>query len=72
MSKAMQEHIRALGLVSCLEIKCPRSKTRSVLHIAAFPRLDSSGFESYSFQCWNCGNTLAGIIDPFDGRLYLY
>jgi hypothetical protein len=69
MSKPVQEHITALGRVSCLEIKCPRCKTRSVLHKAAFPRLDSSGFESYSFQCRNCGNPLAGIIDPFDGRL---
>ena len=39
MSKAMQEHITALGRVSCLEIKCPRCKTRSVLHKAALALL---------------------------------
>jgi hypothetical protein len=35
------------------------------------PRFDSSGFESYEFQCSHCGATLAGIVDPYDDRLLL-
>jgi ribosomal protein S27E len=58
---------RALGL----EIECLKCKARSVFHRAKFPRIDSSGFETYSFRCQNCGATLVGIIDPFDGKLLL-
>ena len=68
MPKSTLEYITALGRTSCLEIKCPRCKTHSVFHKTAFPYLDSSGFESYSFRCRTCGNPLVGIIDPFDGR----
>jgi hypothetical protein len=58
---------RALGL----EIECPQCKARSVFHRAKFPRLDSAGFETYSFQCQGCGASIVGIIDPFDGKLLL-
>ena len=73
MPKPMQEYI--IGTVrkpaSGLGIKCPHCKARSVFHRAKFPRIDSSGFETYSFQCRNCGVPLVGIIDPFDGTLLL-
>jgi hypothetical protein len=54
-----------------LEIECPQCKARWKFHRAKFPRIDSSGFESYSFQCQNCGTSIVGIIDPFDGKLLL-
>jgi len=54
-----------------LDIECPQCNAHSVFHRAAFPRFDSSGFETYSFQCQNCAASLIGIIDPFDGKLLL-
>ena len=38
-----------------------------VFHKAAFPFVDSSGFETCLLQCRYCGTSLVGIIDPFDG-----
>jgi hypothetical protein len=35
------------------------------------PRIDSSGFESYSLECKECRARLAGIIDPYDEKLLL-
>jgi ribosomal protein S27E len=58
---------RATGL----KIECPQCNAHSVFHRAAFPRLDSSGFETYSFRCQNCGASIVGVIDPFDGKLLL-
>jgi uncharacterized Zn finger protein len=54
-----------------VQIECPQCKAHSVFHRAAFPHFDSSGFESYSIKCQNCGTFLVGIIDPFDDKLLL-
>jgi hypothetical protein len=35
------------------------------------PRIDSSGFESYTLECKECGTRLAGIVDPCDEKLML-
>ena len=69
MPKPMLEYI--VGTVrrsaSGLEIKGPHCKARLIFPRAKLPRIDSSGFETYSFQCRDCGAPLLGIIDPFDG-----
>ena len=71
MPKPMLEYI--VGTVrrpaSGLKVKCPHCKARLISHRAKLPRIDSSGFETYSFQCRNCGTPLLGIIDPFDDTL---
>jgi hypothetical protein len=54
-----------------LEIKCPQCEARSVFHRAKCPRIDSSGFETYSFECQGCGASIVGIIDPYDDKLLL-
>lgn len=35
------------------------------------PEIDSCGFESYRFECRECGAHIAGIIDPADDTLLL-
>jgi len=35
------------------------------------PNIDACGFESYSFECDECGARLAGIVDPHDNALLL-
>jgi hypothetical protein len=52
-----------------LDIECPQCKACWEFHRAKSPRIDSSGFESYSFRCQRCKRSLGGIIDPFDGEL---
>jgi hypothetical protein len=60
--------MRRIALVKTLS----RCKAHSALRrAAAFPSIDSSGFESYSLKCQNCGAILCGVIDPFDGKLLL-
>jgi len=36
-----------------------------------FPHIDACGFESYAFDCVECGASLAGVIDPADEKLLL-
>jgi hypothetical protein len=33
--------------------------------------MDECGFESYRFECKECGVALAGIVDPIDDALLL-
>jgi hypothetical protein len=48
---------------------CPNCKAGSKFVRTANPRIDSCGFESYSFQCKWCESSLAGIIDPMNAEL---
>ena len=48
---------------------CPKCKVNLKLFRSSIPQIDSSGFESYSFQCEACKSSLAGIIDPLDEEL---
>ncbi len=52
-------------------IECPKCEARLVFYRSSTPRIDSSGFESYSLECKECGTRLGGIIDPYDEKLLL-
>lgn len=52
-------------------IACPQCDARQSFHRDPVPAIDSCGFESYSFQCKECGASLGGIIDPCDETLLL-
>jgi hypothetical protein len=51
-------------------VNCPKCGAQLALHRSNAPRIDSAGFESYSFEC-KCGRSLRGIIDPYDDKLLL-
>ena len=50
-------------------IACPHCRAEFVFRRSPDPRIDSCGFETYSFRCEQCGATLAGVIDPYDDAL---
>jgi len=50
---------------------CPRCHTRLNFHRSQTPDIDAAGFETYRFDCQQCGTALIGIIDPADGALTL-
>jgi hypothetical protein len=52
-------------------IACPRCDAQLIFSRRPFPLIDSSGFESYSIECGQCGAELVGVIDPFDNQLLL-
>jgi hypothetical protein len=54
---------------SVLLVKCPKCEASSKFFRAAFPHIDTCGFESYSFWCECCGSAIAGIINPLDDGL---
>jgi hypothetical protein len=54
---------------SALSVKCPKCEASSKFFRAAFPHIDTCGFESYSFRCECCGSAIAGIINPLDDEL---
>ena len=58
-----------IGAAQILE--CPKCKARSTFYRSRTPGIDSSGFESYSLECKECGTRLASIIDPYDEKLLL-
>jgi hypothetical protein len=51
------------------EVKCPKCEGHFFLRRALAPHFDSSGFESYQFDCEFCEASLTGIIDPLEGAL---
>ncbi len=53
------------------EVDCPRCGWKFAFHRSQAFRIDSLGLESYSFECRNCGVSLAAIVDPFDEALLL-
>jgi hypothetical protein len=52
-------------------IACPRCDAQLIFSRQPIPLIDSSGFESYSIKCEQCGAELVGVIDPFDNQLLL-
>jgi hypothetical protein len=52
-------------------VACPKCDVIFAFHRNATPRVDASGFESYSFECVGCGVALAGVVDPYDDTLLL-
>ncbi len=50
-------------------IDCPRCSAQFMFRRSAHPQIDACGFESYRFECPDCGAALAGIIDPADESL---
>jgi hypothetical protein len=53
------------------EVECPSCGAQFLFRRSRYPRLDSSGFESYELTCRFCETRLSGVIDPFDGTLLL-
>ena len=54
---------------SALLVKCPKCEVSSKFFRTPFPRIDTCGFENYSFRCECCGGAIAGIINPLDDEL---
>lgn len=52
-------------------IVCPRCSTKSMFWRSHTPQIDGCGFETYAFDCTDCGAPLVGIIDPADDMLLL-
>jgi predicted nucleic acid-binding Zn ribbon protein len=52
-------------------VACPACSARLAFQRNSTPRIDACGFESYSFECKECGVPFAGIVDPFDDTLLL-
>ena len=52
-------------------VACPSCDAPLKFCRDGMPRIDACGFESYSFECKECGAALAGIVDPFDDTLLL-
>ena len=52
-------------------IACPACNAGFAFHRHSTPHIDACGFESYSFECKECGVPFAGIVDPFDDTLLL-
>ncbi len=52
-------------------VACPACDALLTFSRTSFPHIDECGFESYRFECKECGAPLAGIIDPADEALLL-
>jgi hypothetical protein len=52
-------------------IACPGCGARFAFCRSAHPAIDACGFESYSFDCKECGASLSGIVDPLDDVLLI-
>jgi hypothetical protein len=52
-------------------IACPVCNARLAFHGGDTPHIDECGFESYHFECMQCGGSLGGIVDPYDETLLL-
>ena len=50
-------------------IACPACAAQITLDRSPSPHIDECGFESYRFECQQCGASLACIIDPCDESL---
>jgi len=59
----------AAPAVSRSEAACPRCSAALGLLRSDRPHIDDCGFESYRFECADCGTALVGIIDPADETL---
>ena len=68
-SQADPSHRLERTCQSALLVKCPKCEASSKFYRTAFPRIDTCGFESYSFRCECCGSSIAGIINPLDDEL---
>lgn len=55
--------------ISRTQAACPRCNAALELVRSDTPRIDDCGFESYRFECTDCGTALIGIIDPADDTL---
>jgi hypothetical protein len=54
-----------------LLIACPVCGAGIAFARSPVPHMDECGFESYRFECKDCGAVLAGIVDPADEALLL-
>ena len=50
-------------------VACPECAAPITLDRSPTPHIDECGFESYLFECKQCGVSLACIIDPCDESL---
>ena len=60
-----------VGLNAADSVACPSCSRQLVFRRSDHPAIDACGFESYRFECQECGAPLAGIIDPADEMLLL-
>lgn len=54
-----------------LQIACPVCGAEIAFDRSPIPPMDECGFESYRFECRECGAVIAGIVDPADDALLL-
>jgi hypothetical protein len=53
------------------KVGCPKCGASLKFYRSNQPEIDECGFESYSFECRECGSLLVGVIDPMDDTLLL-
>lgn len=63
--------ICAVEINAADSVACPSCSRQLVFRRSEHPLIDACGFESYCFECEECGTLLAGIIDPADETLLL-
>jgi hypothetical protein len=52
-------------------VACPTCNAQITLRRSDNPYIDFCGFESYSFDCKECGTPVVGIVDPIDDALLI-
>lgn len=70
----MTYHYQAMcgnGLDTADSVACPNCSRQLTFRRSNHPAIDACGFESYCFECLECGTPLAGIVDPADETLLL-
>jgi hypothetical protein len=60
-----------IGLSGEQVVACPTCNASLMFFRSDSPHIDDCGFESYAFDCTQCGARLAGIVDPADDTLLL-
>ena len=53
------------------KLQCPPCGALFAFQRASIPPLDSSGLETYEFECVQCGAALVGVVDPWDDQVLL-
>jgi len=61
--------VQTVAIASTQAAACPNCHAALTLARSELPHIDECGFESYRFECGQCGTALAGIVDPADDTL---
>jgi hypothetical protein len=68
---AVTSEDQASAIAGARAVVCPVCDVLLTFFRTSVPHIDECGFESYRFECKECGTPLAGIVDPADEALLL-